>query len=140
MRRYEDYSCWSRYLPLANLMTKTLRRIIEKEISSPDIRCRNVQFEIKLLNITHTWCSSVFDRSLNKAIRQKPSIAQYELRRNVQSQQMPAGFENTEWLLQDGQKLFQLPLPKKFLFQILFSSFKVSKKCFPISFSEYWHL
>jgi len=57
--------------------------IIEKEISSPDICWRNVKFEIKLLNITHTWCSSVFARSLNKAIRQKSSITQYELRKNV---------------------------------------------------------
>ena len=53
MRRYEDYSCWSRYLPLVKWMTKTLGRIIEKEISSPDIFCRNVQIEIKLLDITH---------------------------------------------------------------------------------------
>jgi len=53
MRRYEDYSCWSRYLPLVNWMTKTLARFIEKEISSPEICCRNVQFEIKLLDITH---------------------------------------------------------------------------------------
>jgi len=73
----------SRYLTLVNWMTKTLGRIIEKEISSPDIYCRNVQFEIELLNITHTWCSSVFDRSLNKAIRQNPSITQYELWKNV---------------------------------------------------------
>jgi len=64
-------------------MTKTLGRIIQKEISSPDICCRNVQFEIKLLNITHTWCSSVFARSLNKAIRQKPSLTQYELWKNL---------------------------------------------------------
>jgi len=63
-------------------MTKTLDRIIEKEINSPDICCRNVQFEMELLNITHTWCSSVFHQSLNKAIRQKPSITQYELWRN----------------------------------------------------------
>ena len=98
IKRYEDYSCWSRFLPLVNWMTKTLGRIIEKEISSPEICCRNAQIEIKLLNITHTWCSSVFARSLNKAIRQKPSITQYELWKNVylisrsQSQQMPAGF------------------------------------------------
>ena len=32
MRRYEDYSCWSRYLSLVNWMTNTLGRIIEKEI------------------------------------------------------------------------------------------------------------
>ena len=83
MRRYEYYSSWSRYLPLVNWMTKTLGRIIEKEISSPDICCRNLQFHIKLLNITHTWCNSVFARSLNKAIRQKPSITQYELRKNI---------------------------------------------------------
>ena len=83
MRRYEDYSCWSRYLPLVSCMTKTLCQIIEKEISSPVNCCRKVQFEIKLLNITHTWCSSVFARSLNKAIRQKPRITQYELRKNV---------------------------------------------------------
>jgi len=53
---------------------KTLGRIVEKEISSPHISCRNVQFDINLLNITHTWCSSVFNRSLNKAIRQKKSL------------------------------------------------------------------
>jgi len=41
-------------------MTKTLGRIIEKEISSPDIYCRNVQFEIKQLNITHTLGAAVF--------------------------------------------------------------------------------
>jgi len=58
-------------------------RIIEKEISSPDICGMNVQFEIKLLKITHTRCSMVFARSLNKAIRQKPSITQYELWKNV---------------------------------------------------------
>ena len=98
MRRYEDYSFWSRYLPFVSCMTKTLGRIIEKEISSTVICCRNVQFEIKQLNITHTWCSSVFARSLNKAIRQKPRITQYELRKNVyqvsrfSSQQMPSGF------------------------------------------------
>ena len=38
---------------LLKWMTKTLGRIIEKEISSPEICCRNVQFEIKLLDITH---------------------------------------------------------------------------------------
>jgi len=68
---------------LAKWMTKTLGRIIEKEISSPDICCRNGHFQTNLLNITHTCCSSVFARSLNKAIRQKPSITQYELRQNV---------------------------------------------------------
>jgi len=68
---------------LVNWMTKTLGRIVEKVISSPDICCRNVQFEIILLNIIHTWCSSVFARSLNKAIRQKTIITQYELRKNV---------------------------------------------------------
>jgi len=55
---------------MVNWMTETLGRIIEKEISSAQIGCRNVQFEIKLLIITHTWCSSVFARSLNKAIRE----------------------------------------------------------------------
>ena len=60
MRRYEDYSCWSRYLPLVSCMTKTLGRIIELEIISPDICCRNVQFEIKQLNITHTLGAAVF--------------------------------------------------------------------------------
>jgi len=64
-------------------MTKTLGRIIEKEISSPEICCRNVKFEIKLLNVTHTWCSSVFARPLNKAIRQITSITQCELWKNV---------------------------------------------------------
>ena len=62
---------------------KNTGQIIEIEIRSPDICGRNGQFEIKLLNITHTWCSSVFARSLNKAIRQKTSITQYELRKNV---------------------------------------------------------
>ena len=66
---------------LLKWMTKALGRIIEKEISSPDICCRNVQIEMNHVNITHTWCSSVFARSLNKAIRQKPSITQYELRK-----------------------------------------------------------
>ena len=66
---------------LVNWMSKTLGRIIENEVSSPDICCRNVQFEMNHLNITHTWCSSVFARSLNKANRQKPSITQYELRK-----------------------------------------------------------
>ena len=102
-------------------MTKTLGRIIEKEISSADICCRNVQFEIKLLNITHTWCNSVFDRSLNKAIRQKPSITQYELRKMPTKFHIPSLnkcqvvsliFKNTEWLSQDGQKLLQFPLPE----------------------------
>jgi len=83
MSWYEDYYCWRRCLPLVNWMTKTLGRITEKEISSPDICCGNVQFEIKHLNITHTWCSSVFAWSLNKAMRQKRSIAQNELRKNV---------------------------------------------------------
>jgi len=68
---------------LVEVDDKSTGPIIEKEISSPDICWRNVQFEIKLLNITHTWCSSVFARSLNKAIRQKSSITQYELRKNV---------------------------------------------------------
>ena len=90
MRRYEDYSCWSRYLPLVNWMTRTLDRIIEKGISSVEICCGNVQLEIKLYNITHTWCSSVFARSLNKAIRQKPSITQYELWKNVYTLSRPA--------------------------------------------------
>ena len=53
MRRYEDYTWWSIYLPLVNWMTKTLARIIEKETSSPEICCRNVRIEIKLLDITH---------------------------------------------------------------------------------------
>ena len=35
MMAYEDYSCWSRYLPLGNWMTRKLGRIIEKEIISP---------------------------------------------------------------------------------------------------------
>ena len=83
MRRFEDYSFWRRYLPLVSCMTKTLCRIIEKEISSLVNCCRKVQLEIKLLNITHTWCSSVFARSLNKAIRQKPRITQHELRKNL---------------------------------------------------------
>jgi len=147
MRRYEDYSCWSRYLPLVNWMTKTLGRIIEKEISSPDICCRNVQFEIKLLNITHTWCSSVLARSLNKAIRKKPSITQYELRKTSIKFHIPSLnkcqlvsliFKNIESVSWDGQKLFQFPLPEKSLSQILFSSYKISKKCFLISVSEYW--
>jgi len=55
MRRYEDYSCWSRYLPLVNWMTKILGLIIEKVISSPDICWRNGQFEVNLLNIKHAW-------------------------------------------------------------------------------------
>jgi len=58
--------------------------------SSSDICCRNMQFETKLLNITHTWCSSLFARSLNKAIRQKPSITQYELWKNVYTLSRPA--------------------------------------------------
>jgi len=71
--------------------------LLKKKISSPDICCRNVQFEIKHLNITHTWYNSVFARSLNKAIRQKTSITQSELRKNVyqtsrsSSQQKPSG-------------------------------------------------
>jgi len=81
MRRYEDYSCWSRYLPLVNWMTKILGLIIEKVISSPDICWRNGQFEVNLLNIKHAWWSSVFARSLKKANRLKPSITQYELRK-----------------------------------------------------------
>jgi len=52
-------------------MTRTLGLIIEKEIISPEICCRNVQFEIKLQDITQTWRSNVFARSLNKAIRQR---------------------------------------------------------------------
>jgi len=71
MMRYEDYSFWSRYLPLVNWMTRTLGLIIEKEIISPEICCRNVQFETKRQDMTHTWCSIVFARSLNKAIRQR---------------------------------------------------------------------
>jgi len=47
-------------------------------------------------------------------------------------------FKNTEWLSQDGQKLLQFPLPEKFLLQIRFCC-KISKKCFPFSFWEYWH-
>jgi len=33
---------------LVNWMTRTLDRIIEKEIIFPEIFCRNVQFDIKL--------------------------------------------------------------------------------------------
>jgi len=83
---------------LVNWMTKTLGRFNEKEISLPDICCRNVQFETKLLNVTHTWGRSVFATFLKKEIRQKTSITQYELWKNVYwisrslSQQMPAGF------------------------------------------------
>ena len=73
MMAYEDYSFWSRYLPLGNWMTRKLCRIIEKKIS-PEIYCRNVQFEIKLQHITHTWCSMVFARSLNKAIRKRKAL------------------------------------------------------------------
>ena len=80
MMRYEDYSCWSRYLPLVNWITRTLGLIIEKGIFSPEICCRNVQFEIKLQDMTHTWCSNNFARSLNKAIRKK-NVAQHELRK-----------------------------------------------------------
>ena len=32
-------------------------------------------------------------------------------------------FKNTEWLSYDGQKLFQLSLIEKYIFQILFSYF-----------------
>jgi len=45
---------------LVNLVTRTLGRIIEKEISLPEICCRNVQFDIKFQDITHTCCSIVF--------------------------------------------------------------------------------
>jgi len=90
-----------------NWMTKTLGRIIEKETSFSDICCRSWQFEEMLLNLTHTWCSSVFPRSLNKAIRQKTSITQYDLRKNIysisrcksqQSQLVLHMIKNTEWL------------------------------------------
>ena len=63
-----------RYLPLGNWMTRKLGRIIEKEIISPETCCRNVQFEIKLHSITHTWCSIDFARSLNKAIHQRKAL------------------------------------------------------------------
>ena len=56
---------------LVNWRTRTLGRIIEKEIILPEICCRNVQFDIKLTDITHTCCSIVFAWCLNKAIRKK---------------------------------------------------------------------
>ena len=71
---------WSRYLPLGNWMTRKLGRIIEKEIISPEICCRNLQFDIKLWDITHTCCSMVFAWSLNKAIREK-SVTQHDLQK-----------------------------------------------------------
>ena len=56
---------------LVNWMTRTLGRIIEKEIIFSEICCRNVQFDIKFQDITHTCCSIVFAWTLNKAIRIK---------------------------------------------------------------------
>ena len=92
---------------LVNWMTKTLGWIVEKVISSPDICCRNVQFEINLINITHTWCSSVFTRSLNKAIRQKKSLLSMSFAKSSikflvpslnKCQLVSLIFKNTEWL------------------------------------------
>ena len=65
---------------LVNWMTRTLGRIIEKEIILPEICCRNVQFDIKFQDITHACCSIVFAWCLNKAIRKK-SITQHQLRK-----------------------------------------------------------
>ena len=125
MMAYEVYSCWSRYLPLGNWMTRKLGRMIEKEIISPEICCRKVQFEIKLQDITHTWCSMVIARSLNKAIRQRKALlsmgfGKMSIKFYVPSlnkcQLVSLTFKNTECLSQDGQKLFQFPLLEKIYF------------------------
>ena len=132
MMAYEVYSCWSRYLPLVNWMTRKLGRIIEKEIISPEICCRNVQFEIKLQDITDTWCSLGFARSLNKAIRQRKALlsmgfGKMSIKFHVPSlnkcQLVSLTFKNTEWLSQDGQNCFNSHCQEKYNFQILFSYF-----------------
>ena len=132
MMAYGDYSCWSRYLPLGNWMTMKLGRIIEKEIISPEICCRNVQFEMKLQDITHTWCSMVFARSLNKAIRQRKALLSmgfgkmsinFHVPSLIKCQLVSLIFKNTEWLSQDGQKFFNSHCQKKCTFRILFSYF-----------------
>jgi len=46
MMRYEDYSFWSRCVPLVNWIRWTLCRIVEKEISLPDICCSKDRSEI----------------------------------------------------------------------------------------------
>ena len=56
--RYEDYSFWSRYLPLVNWIRQTLCRIVEKEISLSDNCCSKDRSEIIFLKITRTCCST----------------------------------------------------------------------------------
>ena len=54
MMRYEDYSCWSRYLTLVNSIRKALCRIVDKEKSLPDIFAARDRSEINLQKITRT--------------------------------------------------------------------------------------
>jgi len=78
-----------------------------KKIISPEICCRNVQIEIKLYNMTHTWCSTVIARSLNQAIRQRKALlsmgfGKISINFHVPSlnkcQLVSLIFKNTEWL------------------------------------------
>ena len=46
MMRYEDYSFWSRCLPLVYWIRWTLCRIVEKETNLPDICCSKDRSEI----------------------------------------------------------------------------------------------
>ena len=59
MMRYEDYPICSRCLPLVNLIRWTLCRIVEKEISSPDICCS------KDRSVINFWKSHVLGAALS---------------------------------------------------------------------------
>ena len=80
MMRYEDYSFWSRYLPLVNWIRWTLCRIVEKERSLPEICCSKDRSEINFFKITRTWCSIelIFFQSWHMSICQKASITQWK--------------------------------------------------------------
>ena len=107
MRRYEDYSGWSRCPPLVNWMTKTLGRIIEKEISSPDICCGNVQFAMSSW-ISHTlvaavllfdpWTKQSFKNQALHSVNFGKMSTNFHVPSLNKCQLVSLIFKNTEWL------------------------------------------
>ena len=72
---------WSKFLPLVNWTRKTLCRIVENEISLPDICCSNGKIWDKLFenhaHLVQHWDD--FFQSLHMSIRQEASITQCKL-------------------------------------------------------------
>ena len=113
-------------------MTKTLGQITEREISSPDICCRNVQFEVKLLNITHLvqQCFCLILEQSNPSKSKHYSVWTSE-KRLVSTNaswfhsylRTPSGYHRME-------KLFQFSLLEKYIFQILYPVTKFPENIF----------